>query len=168
MVDRHSESSFIRLRDELSIFLPCLFIETIKSLADSPWCTMQEYIRAQSLSTWRRHFSTFSFEFSDRLHHRPHRALEHCRPHRASGAVDARPAHGENIFRQQMPDLDLFKPLAWRWSPLQKVCRRRGMPPRNEARLREAGESRNGRLTASRCRFERAPRRWPSVRGFQS
>jgi len=142
IADGHGESSFVRLSDEpVNIFALPLYRqeETIGGLAvvhDAG------YIRAQNLRTWRTAFllvfvQVFLIVCITVLIVRWSitgpiaRAAQWMRSLRM----------GRISSRQQMPDLDLFRPLAWEVVTLTESLSQARSAAENEARLREAGES---------------------------
>ena len=142
MLQGHGETSFIRLNDEpVNIFALPLYRgdEIVGGLAvvhDAG------YIRAQNLRTWREAFLTVLIQVF----------LIVCITllivrWSITGPI-ARAAQwmralrmGRISSRQQMPDLDLFKPLAWEVVTLTESLSQARTAAEQEARLREAGES---------------------------
>ena len=143
MADRHGEGSFVRLgKNPVHIFaLPLRRQdEVVGGLAVVHDTT---YIRAQSLLTWREGFlrvlvQVFLIVFITVLIVRWSikgpiaRAAQWMRALRT----------GRISSRQQMPDLELFKPLAWEVVTLAESLSQARNAAENEARLREASESR--------------------------
>ena len=143
MSDRHGESSFVRLeKDPIHIFaLPLRRQdEVVGGLAvvhDA------RYIRAQSLRTWREAFlgvlvQVFLIVFITLLIVRWSIAGPIARAAQWMRALRM----GRISSRQQMPDLDLFRPLAWEVVTLAESLSQARSAAENEARLREASESR--------------------------
>ena len=142
MLEGHGETSFIRLNDEpVNIFALPLYRgdEIVGGLAvvhDAG------YVRAQNLRTWREAFLTVLIQVF----------LIVCITllivrWSITGPI-ARAAQwmralrmGRISSRQQMPDLDLFKPLAWEVVTLTESLSQARTAAEQEARLREAGES---------------------------
>ncbi|MFY9910955.1 MAG: trehalose-6-phosphate synthase [Candidatus Sulfotelmatobacter sp.] len=142
MLQGHGETSFIRLNDEpVNIFALPLYRgdEIVGGLAvvhDAG------YVRAQNLRTWREAFLTVLIQVF----------LIVCITllivrWSITGPI-ARAAQwmralrmGRISSRQQMPDLDLFKPLAWEVVTLTESLSQARTAAEQEARLREAGES---------------------------
>jgi alpha,alpha-trehalose-phosphate synthase [UDP-forming] len=142
IVEGHGESSFIRLHDEpVNIFALPLYRdeEIVGGLAvvhDAG------YIRAQSLRTWREAFVTVLIQVFLIV------SITVLIVRWSIVGPIARAAQwmralrmGRISSRQQMPDLDLFKPLAWEVVTLTESLSQARIAAENEARLREAGES---------------------------
>ena len=143
MADRHGESSFVRLgQTPVHIFaLPLRRQdEVVGGLAvvhDA------RYIRAQSLRTWREAFvrvlvQVLLIVFITLLIVRWSIAGPIARAAQWMRALRM----GRVSSRQQMPDLDLFRPLAWEVVTLAESLSQARSAAENEARLREASESR--------------------------
>jgi len=143
MTDRHGESSFVRLgQNPVHIFaLPLRRQdEVVGGLAvvhDA------RYIRAQSLRTWREAFvrvlvQVLLIVFITLLIVRWSIAGPIARAAQWMRALRM----GRVSSRQQMPDLDLFRPLAWEVVTLAESLSQARSAAENEARLREASESR--------------------------
>jgi trehalose 6-phosphate synthase len=143
MADRHGESSFVRLgQNPVHIFaLPLRRQdEVVGGLAvvhDA------RYIRAQSLRTWREAFvrvlvQVLLIVFITLLIVRWSIAGPIARAAQWMRALRM----GRVSSRQQMPDLDLFRPLAWEVVTLAESLSQARSAAENEARLREASESR--------------------------
>jgi alpha,alpha-trehalose-phosphate synthase [UDP-forming] len=101
-----------------------------------------DYIRAQNLRTWREAFFTvlvqvFLIVFITVLIVRWSIAGPIARAAQWMRALRT----GRISSRQQMPDLDLFKPLAWEVVTMAESLSQAKSAAENEARLREAGES---------------------------
>ncbi|MGB8988215.1 MAG: trehalose-6-phosphate synthase [Candidatus Sulfotelmatobacter sp.] len=101
-----------------------------------------DYIRAQNLRTWREAFFTvlvqvFLIVFITVLIVRWSIAGPIARAAQWMRALRT----GRISSRQQMPDLDLFKPLAWEVVTMAESLSQARNAAENEARLREAGES---------------------------
>jgi trehalose 6-phosphate synthase len=143
IADRHGESSFIRLgKTPIHIFALPLHRqdETIGGLAVVHDAT---YIRAQSLLTWREAFlrmlaQVFLIVFITMLIVRWSITGPIARAALWMRALRM----GRISSRQQMPDLELFKPLAWEVVTLAESLSQARSAAENEARLREASESR--------------------------
>src|SRR5579863_9622968 len=143
MADRHGEGSFVRLgKNPVHIFaLPLRrHDEVVGGLAVVHDTT---YIRAQSLLTWREGFlrvlvQVFLIVFITVLIVR-----WSIKGPIARAALWMRALRtGRISSRQQMPDLELFKPLAWEVVTLAESLSQARNAAENEARLREASESR--------------------------
>ena len=101
-----------------------------------------DYIRAQNLRTWREAFFTvlvqvFLIVFITVLIVRWSIAGPIARAAQWMRALRT----GRISSHQQMPDLDLFKPLAWEVVTMAENLSQARNAAENEARLREAGES---------------------------
>jgi trehalose-6-phosphate synthase len=101
-----------------------------------------DYIRAQNIRTWREAFFTvlvqvFLIVFITVLIVRWSIAGPIARAALWMRALRT----GRISSRQQMPDLDLFKPLAWEVVTMAESLSQARNAAENEARLREAGES---------------------------
>jgi len=142
IADGHGESLFERLSDEpVNIFALPLHRqeETIGGLAvvhDAG------YIRAQNLRTWRTAFllvfvQVFLIVCITVLIVRWSITGPIARAAQWMRALRM----GRISSRQQMPDLDLFRPLAWEVVTLTESLSQARSAAENEARLREAGES---------------------------
>lgn len=144
IAERHEESSFARLgkdNDPVHIFaLPLRRQdEVVGGLAvvhDA------KYIRAQSLRTWREAFlrtlvQVFLIVFITVLIVRWSITGPIARAALWMRALRM----GRISSRQQMPDLDLFRPLAWEVVTLAESLSQARSAAENEARLREASES---------------------------
>jgi alpha,alpha-trehalose-phosphate synthase [UDP-forming] len=138
----HGESSFVRLNDHpVNIFALPLHRqdEIVGGLAvvhDT------SYIRAQNLRTWRQAFlsvliQVFLIVFTTVLIVRWSITGPIARAAQWMRALRM----GRISSRQQMPDLDLFRPLAWEVVTLTESLSQARSAAENEARLREAGES---------------------------
>jgi alpha,alpha-trehalose-phosphate synthase [UDP-forming] len=143
IADRHGENSFVRLgKTPIHIFaLPVhRQDEIIGGLAVVHDAT---YIRAQSLLTWREAFlrmlvQVFLIVFITVLIVRWSITGPIARAALWMRALRM----GRISSRQQMPDLELFKPLAWEVVTLAESLSQARSAAENEARLREASESR--------------------------
>lgn len=142
MEQHREESSFARLgKDPVHIFAMPLRRqdEVVGGLAvvhDA------KYIRAQSLRTWREGFlkvlvQVFLIVFITVLIVRWSIAGPIARAAQWMRALRM----GRISSRQQMPDLDLFRPLAWEVVTLAESLSQARSAAENEARLREASES---------------------------
>ncbi len=143
MTDRHGESSFVR-RGQNPVHIFALPLrrqdEVVGGLAvvhDA------RYIRAQSLRTWREAFvrvlvQVLLIVFITLLIVRWSIAGPIARAAQWMRALRM----GRVSSRQQMPDLDLFRPLAWEVVTLAESLSQARSAAENEARLREASESR--------------------------
>ncbi len=142
MADGHSESSFERLKNEpVNIFALPLYRED-KIVGSLAVVHDAGYIRAQSLSTWREAFLTvliqvFLIVLITLLIVRWSITGPIARAAQWMRALRT----GRISSRQQMPDLDLFRPLAWEVVTLTESLSQARTAAENEARLREAGES---------------------------
>ena len=143
MADRHGQSSFVRVgKNPVHIFaLPLRRQdEVVGGLAivhDA------RYIRAQSLRTWREAFVRVLVQvvlivFITLLIVRWSIAGPIARAAQWMRALRM----GRVSSRQQMPDLDLFRPLAWEVVTLAESLSQARTAAENEARLREASQSR--------------------------
>ena len=143
MADRHGQSSFVRLgKNPVHIFaLPLRRQEDVAGglavVHDA------RYIRAQSLRTWREAFVRVLVQvvlivFITLLIVRWSIAGPIARAAQLMRALRM----GRVSSRQQMPDLDLFRPLAWEVVTLAESLSQARTAAENEARLREASESR--------------------------
>jgi alpha,alpha-trehalose-phosphate synthase [UDP-forming] len=143
MADKHGESSFARLgKNPVHLFaLPLRRQdEVVGGLAIVHDAA---YIRAQSLRTWREAFlrvliQVFLIAFITVLIVRWSIAGPIARAAQWMRALRM----GRISSRQQMPDLDLFRPLAWEVVTLAESLSQARSAAENEARLREASESR--------------------------
>jgi trehalose 6-phosphate synthase len=143
IADRHGESSFFRMgKNPVHIFALPLHRqdEIIGGLAVVHDAT---YIRAQSLLTWREAFlrmlvQVFLIVFITVLIVRWSITGPIARAALWMRALRM----GRISSRQQMPDLELFKPLAWEVVTLAESLSQARSAAENEARLREASESR--------------------------
>jgi alpha,alpha-trehalose-phosphate synthase [UDP-forming] len=143
MADRHGESSFLRLgKNPVHIFaLPLRRQDDVAGglavVHDA------RYIREQSLRTWREAFVRVLVQvvlivFITLLIVRWSIAGPIARAAQWMRALRM----GRVSSRQQMPDLDLFRPLAWEVVTLAESLSQARTAAENEARLREASESR--------------------------
>ena len=142
IAEGHGESSFLRLNDEpVNIFAVPLHRQdaVVGGLAvvhDAG------YIRAQNLRTWRTAFllvfvQVFLIVCITMLIVRWSITGPIARAAQWMRALRM----GRISSRQQMPDLDLFRPLAWEVVTLTESLSQARSAAENEARLREAGES---------------------------
>src|SRR6202521_539817 len=142
MSQNHGQGSFGRLGDDrIHIFALPLHRqdEVIGGLAIVHDVA---YIHAQNLRTWREAFlrvliQVFLIVFITLLIVRWSIAGPIARAAQWMRALRM----GRISSRQQMPDLDLFKPLAWEVVTLAESLTQARSAAENEARLREAGES---------------------------
>lgn len=143
MTDRHGQSSFVRLgKNPVHIFaLPLRRQDDVAGglavVHDA------KYIREQSLLTWREAFVRVLVQvvlivFITLLIVRWSIAGPIARAAQWMRALRM----GRVSSRQQMPDLDLFRPLAWEVVTLAESLSQARSAAENEARLREASESR--------------------------
>ena len=142
MVEGHGETSFIRLNDEpVNIFALPLYRgdEIVGGLAvvhDAG------YIRAQNLHTWREAFVTVLIQVFLIVCITVLIVRWSITGPIAKAAQWMRALRmGRISSRQQMPDLDLFKPLAWEVVTLTESLSQARTAAEQEARLRDAGES---------------------------
>ncbi len=142
MADGHEDSSFVHLGDDpVHIFALPLYREDqvaggLAVVHDA------RYIRAQTLRAWREAFLTVLIEvvlivFITLLIVRWSIAGPIARAAQWMRALRM----GRISSRQQMPDLELFRPLAWEVVTLAESLSQARSAAENEARLREAGES---------------------------
>jgi alpha,alpha-trehalose-phosphate synthase [UDP-forming] len=142
IAERHGESSFVRLgSDPVHIFATPLrrqddVVGGLAVVHDA------HYIRDQGLRTWREAFlrvliQVFLIVFITLLIVRWSMAGPIARAAQWMRALRM----GRISSRQQMPDLDLFKPLAWEVVTLAESLSQARSAAENEARLREASES---------------------------
>ncbi len=142
MDEGHAEASFVRLgQQRLHIFALPLHRqdEIVGGLAVVHDAA---YIREQSLRTWRDAFErilvqVFFIVLITLLIVRWSIAGPISRAAQWMRALRM----GRISSRQQMPDLDLFKPLAWEVVTLAESLTQARSAAENEARLRESGES---------------------------
>ncbi len=142
IAEGHGESTFERLSDDpVNIFALPLHRqdEIVGGLAVVHDAS---YIRAQSLRTWRAAFlgvlvQVFLIVCITMLIVRWSIAGPIARAAQWMRALRM----GRISSRQQMPDLDLFRPLAWEVVTLTESLSQARSAAENEARLREAGES---------------------------
>jgi alpha,alpha-trehalose-phosphate synthase [UDP-forming] len=142
MAEGHGEGSFLRLGDDpVHIFALPLhrqdqIVGGLAVVHDA------RYIRAQSLRTWREVFLSVLVQvvlivFITLLIVRWSIAGPIARAAQWMRALRM----GRISSRQQMPDLELFRPLAWEVVTLAESLSQARSAAVNEARLREAGES---------------------------
>jgi alpha,alpha-trehalose-phosphate synthase [UDP-forming] len=142
IAEGHGESSFIRLNDEpVNIFALPLYRDD-QIVGGLAVVHDAGYIRAQSLRTWREAFVTVLIQVFLIV------SITVLIVRWSIAGPIARAAQwmralrmGRISSRQQMPDLDLFKPLAWEVVTLTESLSQARTAAENEARLREAGES---------------------------
>ncbi|MFZ1928512.1 MAG: trehalose-6-phosphate synthase [Candidatus Sulfotelmatobacter sp.] len=142
ITENHAQSSFGRLdNDRIHIFALPLHRDddVIGGLAV---IHNVDYIRAQNLRTWREAFFTvlvqvFLIVFITVLIVRWSIAGPIARAAQWMRALRT----GRISSNQKMPDLDLFKPLAWEVVTMAESLSQARNAAENEARLREAGES---------------------------
>jgi trehalose-6-phosphate synthase len=142
MAEGHGESSFLHLgKDPVHIFALPLHRQDqiVGGLAVVHDVT---YIHAQSLRAWREVFlrvliQVFLIVFITLLIVR----LSITNPIARAAQWMRALRMGRISSRQQMPDLDLFRPLAWEVVTLAESLSQARNAAENEARLREASES---------------------------
>lgn len=142
IAEGHGEGAFVRLGNEpVHIFALPLHRqdETVGGLAV---VLDVSYIRAQSLRTWRAAFlrvlvQVFLIVLITLLIVRWSITGPIARAAQWMRALRM----GRISSRQQMPDLDLFRPLAWEVATLAESLSQARSAAENEARLREASES---------------------------
>jgi alpha,alpha-trehalose-phosphate synthase [UDP-forming] len=142
MAEGHGESSFVRAgNDSLHIF--ALPLRRQDEIAGGLAVVHDvSYIHAQSLRAWREVFlrvliQVFLIVFITLLIVRWSIAGPIARAAQWMRALRL----GRISSRQQMPDLDLFRPLAWEVVTLAESLSQARNAAENEARLREASES---------------------------
>jgi len=142
MAEGHGESSFVRAgNDSLHIF--ALPLHRQDEIAGGLAVVHDvSYIHAQSLRAWREVFlrvliQVFLIVFITLLIVRWSIAGPIARAAQWMRALRM----GRISSRQQMPDLDLFRPLAWEVVTLAESLSQARNAAENEARLREASES---------------------------
>jgi trehalose 6-phosphate synthase len=142
IAEDHGESSFVRLSDHpVNIF--ALPLHRQDEIAGGLAVVHDAgYIRAQNLRTWREAFlrvliQVFLIVFTTVLIVRWSITGPIARAAQWMRALRM----GRISSRQQMPDLDLFRPLAWEVVTLTESLSQARSAAENEARLREAGES---------------------------
>jgi alpha,alpha-trehalose-phosphate synthase [UDP-forming] len=142
MTEGHGESSFVRM-DKTPVQILALPLhrqdEVVGGLAVVHDVS---YIHAQSLRVWRQAFlkvlvQVFLIVFITLLIVRWSIAGPIARAAQWMRALRM----GRISSRQQMPDLDLFRPLAWEVVTLAESLSQARSAAENEARLREASES---------------------------
>jgi trehalose 6-phosphate synthase len=143
MADRHGQSSFVRVgKNPVHIFaLPLRRQDDV--VGGLAVVHDAGYIRAQSLRTWREAFVRVLVQvvlivFITLLIVRWSIAGPIARAAQWMRALRM----GRVSSRQQMPDLDLFRPLAWEVVTLAESLSQARTAAENEARLREASQSR--------------------------
>jgi alpha,alpha-trehalose-phosphate synthase [UDP-forming] len=143
MADRHGQSSFVRVgKNPVHIFaLPLRRQDDV--VGGLAVVHDARYIRAQSLRTWREAFVRVLVQvvlivFITLLIVRWSIAGPIARAAQWMRALRM----GRVSSRQQMPDLDLFRPLAWEVVTLAESLSQARTAAENEARLREASQSR--------------------------
>jgi len=143
IAEHRGESSFVRLeKDPVHIFaLPLRRQDDI--VGGLAVVHDVRYIRAQNLRTWREAFlkvlvQVFLIVFITLLIVRWSIAGPIARAAQWMRALRM----GRISSRQQMPDLDLFRPLAWEVVTLAESLSQARSAAENEARLREASQSR--------------------------
>jgi alpha,alpha-trehalose-phosphate synthase [UDP-forming] len=142
MAEGHEESSFARAgNDPVHIFALPLHRQ---DAVEGALAVVHDarYIRAQSLRMWRETFlrvlvQVFLIAFITLLIVRWSIAGPIARAAQWMRALRM----GRISSRQQMPDLDLFRPLAWEVATMAESLSQARSAAENEARLREAGES---------------------------
>jgi alpha,alpha-trehalose-phosphate synthase [UDP-forming] len=142
IAEGHGESSFLRLNDEpVNIFAVPLHRQDAV-MGGLAVVHDAGYIRAQNLRTWRTAFllvfvQVFLIVCITMLIVRWSITGPIARAAQWMRALRM----GRISSRQQMPDLDLFRPLAWEVVTLTESLSQARSAAENEARLREAGES---------------------------
>jgi alpha,alpha-trehalose-phosphate synthase [UDP-forming] len=142
MAEGHGESSFVRVgKTPAQIFALPLHRQD-QVVGGLAVVHDASYIRAQSLRVWRAAFlrvlvQVFLIVFITLLIVRWSIAGPIARAAQRMRALRT----GRISARQQMPDLDLFKPLAWEVVTLAESLSQARNAAENEARLREASES---------------------------
>jgi len=142
MAENHAESSFGRL-DKYRVHIFALPLHRDDEVLGGLAVVHDvDYIRVQNLHTWREAFlrilaQVFLIVFITVLIVRWSIAGPIARAAQWMRALRM----GRISSRQQMPDLDLFKPLAWEVATLAESLSQARTAAENEARLREAGES---------------------------
>jgi alpha,alpha-trehalose-phosphate synthase [UDP-forming] len=142
MAEGHGESSFVRVgKTPAQIFALPLHRQD-QVVGGLAVVHDASYIRAQSLRVWRAAFlrvlvQVFLIVFITLLIVRWSIAGPIARAAQWMRALRT----GRISARQQMPDLDLFKPLAWEVVTLAESLSQARNAAENEARLREASES---------------------------
>src|SRR6202035_709439 len=142
MAERHAESSFVRLGNDRVHFFALPLRRQDEVVGGLAVVHDTQYIRAQSLRTWREAFlrvliQVFLIVFITVLIVRWSIAGPIARAAQWMRALRM----GRISSRQQMPDLDLFRPLAWEVVTLAESLSQARNAAESEARLREAGES---------------------------
>jgi hypothetical protein len=142
MTEGREESSFVRLgKDPVHIF--ALPLHRQEQVAGALAVVHDvNYIHDQSIRAWREVFlrvlvQVFCIVFITLLIVR----LSIARPVARAAQWMRALRMGRISSRQQMPDLDLFRPLAWEVVTLAESLSQARSAAENEARLREASES---------------------------
>jgi alpha,alpha-trehalose-phosphate synthase [UDP-forming] len=142
MSEGHGESSFVRMGSDPVHILALPLHREDEAVGALALVHDVSYIRAQSLRAWREAFlkvlvQMFLIVFITLLIVRWSIAGPIARAAQWMRALRM----GRISTRQQMPDLDLFKPLAWEVATLAESLNQARSAAENEARLREASES---------------------------
>jgi trehalose 6-phosphate synthase len=142
MSEGHAESSFVRVAGNSVHILALPLHREDEAVGALAVVHDASYIRAQSLRAWREVFlrvlvQMFLIVFITLLIVRWSIAGPIARAAQWMRALRM----GRISTRQQMPDLDLFKPLAWEVATLAESLNQARNAAENEARLREASES---------------------------
>jgi len=142
MQEDHAESSFVRLGEDRLHVLALPMHRQDEVVGGLAIVHDVAYIHAQNLRTWREAFvrilvEVFFIVLITLLIVRWSITGPIARAAQWMRALRT----GRISSRQQMPDLDLFKPLAWEVVTLTESLSQARTAAENEARLREAGES---------------------------
>jgi alpha,alpha-trehalose-phosphate synthase [UDP-forming] len=142
MSEGHGESSFVRVGSDPVHILALPLHREDEAVGALAVVHDVRYIRAQSLRAWREAFlrvlvQMFLIVFVTLLIVRWSIAGPIARAAQWMRALRM----GRISTRQQMPDLELFKPLAWEVATLAESLNQARSAAENEARLREASES---------------------------
>jgi alpha,alpha-trehalose-phosphate synthase [UDP-forming] len=138
----HGESSFVRVGNHPVYVLALPLHREDEVVGGLAVVHDVRYIRAQSLRAWRQAFlkvlvQVFLIVLITLLIVRWSIASPIARAAQWMRALRM----GRISTRQQLPDLDLFKPLAWEVATLAESLNQARSAAENEARLREASES---------------------------
>jgi trehalose 6-phosphate synthase len=142
MAEGHEESSFVRLGNNPIHILALPLHRQDEVVGGLAVVHDVSYIRAQNLRTWREAFvkvliQVFLIVLITLLIVRWSIAGPIARAAQWMRALRT----GRISSRQQMPDLDLFRPLAWEVVTMAESLSQARSAAENEARLREAAES---------------------------
>jgi trehalose 6-phosphate synthase len=142
MAEGHEESSFVRLGNNPIHILALPLHRQDEVVGGLAVVHNVNYIRAQNLRTWREAFvkvliQVFLIVLITLLIVRWSIAGPIARAAQWMRALRT----GRISSRQQMPDLDLFRPLAWEVVTMAESLSQARSAAENEARLREAAES---------------------------